>query len=119
MKVDYRIEGKHCVCVRWPQIRPNLKYVGKLRKMVNCSGRGNNTVTVRLDSIAKELCAVVGQSSDGIGTSVELAPRVVVECAVLTSARIVDSNFDVFCNCKEGKKKESVSKREKTKEKSR
>lgn len=75
----------------------------------DCNGsnnnNNNNTVTVRLDSIAKELGAVVGQSSDGISTSVELAPRVVVECAVVTSARIVDSNFDVFSNCTEREKK--------------
>lgn len=59
-----------------------------------------NTVTVRLDGIVKELGAVGGQSSDGIGTSVQLAPGVVVECGVVTpSVRVVDSNFDVFCNC--------------------
>lgn len=71
---------------------------------------GRNTVTVRLDGIVKELCAVVGQSSDGIGTSVQLAPGVVVECGVVTrSARIVDSNFNVFCYCSGRKREKRVN----------
>lgn len=95
---SYRTEGKQCVCPMAADKSP-AEVCGKNNK------DGRNTVTVRLDGIVKELGAVGGQSSDGICTSVQLAPGVVVECGVVTSsARVVDSNFDVFCNF--GKKKE-------------
>ena len=61
-----------------------------------------NIDTVGGDRIVESMRTVLSQSSDGIGTSVIIAPRFVVECWIVNRilVRVVNSNFDVFCNYK-------------------